>query len=202
MTLAMHVLFALFLVFADQDVTNISGPSPIERLQAKVSVESLDVADASRLAGHYSNPPKELVRLIGGVLGGNDLYLFPDGTYIYCEWADIQPLTIYDKGKWRFTNGVVELKSDPDVTWDPEADRTYVAVRRRSKTKEILLVGVHSDLPRLETETKNDQQTTLLYAVKKRDGTITRSKTAKVKARLLRECWRPGLFQHKANGPR
>ena len=40
-----------------------------------------------RLAGKDSNPPKEF----HGGLSGDDLYLFPDGTYIYCEWADIEP---------------------------------------------------------------------------------------------------------------
>jgi hypothetical protein len=130
-------------------------------------------------------------------LDGNDLYLFPDGTYIYCEWADVQPLTIYDKGRWTLSSGAVELKSDPDVTWDPEADRTYVAVRRRSQKKEVLLVGVHCDLPRFEAESQDNPELTLLYVAKKRDSTITRSKTAKLKARLLRESWHPEEF--KAN---
>ncbi len=160
-----YLFSILLLVFGGQNADKTSTPSPLERLRAKVAVESLGVADTPRLAGHYTNPPKDLLRRIGGVLSGDDLYLFPDGTYIYCEWADIQPLTIYDKGRWIFANGAVELKSDPDVTWDPGADRT--------------------DNPEL----------TLLYVAKGRDSTITRSKTAGVKARLLRESWRPEYFK-------
>ena len=192
-----HLFFCLLLVFGGQDGPKASTLSPFERLQAKTSVESLASVDVSRITGHYANPPRELVTQLGGVLNGNELYLFPDGTYIYSEWADIQPLTIYDKGRWTFANGAVELKSDPEVTWNPEADRTYVAVRHRSKKKEVLLVGVHSDLARFEAENQNNPELTLLYLAKKQDRTITRSKTAAVKARLLRESWRPEYFETK-----
>jgi len=187
------VLLALY----SQGVLTATTSDALERLQAKVSVESLASIDMSGIAGHYANPPKELAKQLGGFLDGNDLYLFPDGTYVYCEWADIQPLTVYDKGRWTFADGAVELKSDPDVTWNPEADRTYVAVRRRSKKKEVLLVGVHSDLARFEAESQDNPELTLLYVAKKRDSTITRSKSARVKARLLRESWRPEDFKTK-----
>jgi hypothetical protein len=187
----------LFLALYGQGAVKAPTSDALERLQAKVPVESLASVDVSAIAGHYANPPRELARQLGGVLDGNDLYLFPDGTYIYCEWADIQPLTIYDKGQWGFANGAVELKSDPDVTWDPEADRAYVAIRRRSTTKEVLLVGVHSDLQRFGAESQDNPELTLLYLAKKRDSTITRLKTARVKARLLRESWRPEYFKTK-----
>ena len=47
-----------------------------------------------RLAGKDSNPPKEF----HGGLSGDDLYLLPDGTYIHCEWADIELLTVRGAG--------------------------------------------------------------------------------------------------------
>jgi hypothetical protein len=62
--------------------------TPLDRLQAKVQVDPINEEAPRRLAGKYSNPPKEL---FGGSLSGDDLYLFPDGTYISCEWADIEP---------------------------------------------------------------------------------------------------------------
>jgi hypothetical protein len=194
-----HLFSVLLLIFGGQDAAK-SSTRPLERLQAKVSVESVASVDMSSIAGHYAYPPRELARQLGGFLSGDDLYLFLDGTYIYCEWADIQPLTIYDKGRWTFANGAVELKSDPDVTWDPEADRTYVAVRR-SKKKEVLLVGVHSDLPRFESESDDNPELTLLYIAKKRDSTFTRLKTARVKTRLLRESWHPDDFKTKPTAP-
>jgi hypothetical protein len=191
-----NLVSILLLALYSQGALKAPTSDALERLQTKISVGSFSSVDLSRIEGHYANPPRELARQLGGVLDGNDLYLFPDGTYIYCEWADIQPLTIYDKGRWTFTNGAVELKSDPDVTWAPGADRTYVAVRR-SKKKEVLPVGVHSDLPRFEAESQDNPELTLLYVAKKRDSTISRSKTARVKARLLRESWHPEDFKAK-----
>ena len=152
----------------------------------------------SSIAGQYANPPKDLVRRIGGVLSGDELYLFADGTFIYCEWADIHPLTIYDKGSWTFTNGAVELKSDSDVTWNPEADRTYIAVRRRSHEKEALLVGLRSDLPEFEQGAKDDPELMLLMVSKQRKTKLTQVEGNKVKARLLRESWHPEEFKTKA----
>ena len=187
----------LLLALSSQGGLKTPTSDALDRLQTKVSIKSFSNADMSSIAGHYANPPRELARQLGGFLSGDDLYLFPDGTYIYCEWADIQPLAIYDKGRWTFANGAVELKSDPDVTWDPEADRIYVAVRRRSKKKEVLLVGVHSDLSRFKAESQDNPELTLLYVAKKRDSTITRSKTPRVKARLLRESWHPEDFKTK-----
>jgi hypothetical protein len=194
-----HLFSALFLllIFAGQDTEKARTLSPLERLTTKVAVESVKVVDMSRLAGHYTNPSKDLVKRMGGALSGDELYLFPDGTFLYCEWADIQPLTIYDKGTWTFTNGAVELKSDPDVTWDPEADRTYLVVRRRSKKKELLLVGVHSDLPRFEAESQGDPELMLLIVCKGRRGELTREASTRVKTQLLDQSWHPEYFKEK-----
>jgi hypothetical protein len=123
------------LAVSSQGALKTPTSDALDRLQTKISIESFSNADMSSIAGHYANPPRELARQLGGFLSGGDLYLFTDGTYIYCESADIRPLTVYDKGQWTFANGAVDLKSDPDVTRDPGADRTYVAVRRRSKKK-------------------------------------------------------------------
>jgi hypothetical protein len=75
---------------------------PLERLQAKVHISAVTNLTIQRLAGEYSYPAKEL----GSGLSGNDLYLFPGGMYIYDEWADIQTLTIRDKGTWKIADGV------------------------------------------------------------------------------------------------
>jgi hypothetical protein len=201
MIFATHFFCVLLLAFGAQDTAKASTLSSLERLAAKVSVESVAPADISRLAGHYANPPTDLVRRIGGVLSGDDLYLFADGTFIYCQWSDIQPLTIYDKGQWTFANGDVELKSDLDVTWNPEADRTYIAVRRRSHRKEILLVGLRSDLAHFEREVRDDPESMLLIVSKERKAALTLAEGKKIKARLLRESWHPDDYKTKPTGP-
>jgi hypothetical protein len=189
-----NLVSILLLALYSQGALKAPISDALQRLQAKVSVESLASVDMSGIAGRYTNPSKELVRRIGGVLSGDDLYLFPDGTYIYCEWSDVQPLTIYDKGKWTFTNGAVELKSDPDVKWDPKADRTYVAVRRQSHPKEILLVGLRRDLPYFEQEVRDDPESMLLIVSKGRRGKLTQA-SKRVKTRLLEQSWHPEDFK-------
>ena len=128
------VRIAIVLLVA-QIAAGTSHFSPLERLQAKVQVVAINELDRRRLAGEYSHPAKEF----HGGLSGDDLYLFPDGTYISCEWADIEPLTVRDKGMWSLTDGLVKLTSSGDVTWDPQVDRKYVAVHRKSKPHEVLL---------------------------------------------------------------
>src|SRR6266480_6371654 len=108
------------------------------------------------------SPPRE----IGAGLSGDDLYLFPDGTYIYNEWADIEPTTIRDKGTWKIAEGLVQLTSDRDVTWDAGAERKYIAVRRRSRTDEILLIGTEGALIRFEEDAKDEPEIELLVVCK------------------------------------
>ncbi len=54
---------------------------------------------------------------------------------------------MYDKGIWKTHEGLVELKSDREVTWDPRIDRKFVAFHRHSRSKEILIIGLEHDLP-------------------------------------------------------
>jgi hypothetical protein len=197
MTFVTHFLSILLLLFVGQVPENAPTLSLLERLSAKIAVESLGTVDKSLLAGLYTNPPKDLVRRIGGVLSGDELYLFPDGTFIYCEWADIQTLTIYDKGQWTFTNGAVDLKSDADVAWDPKADRTYLVVRRQSHRSEILLVGVHTDLTHFEQEARRDPETMLLIVSKGRRSKLTPAGSKRIKERLFQQSWRPEDFKAK-----
>src|ERR1700741_1698732 len=66
------------------------------------------------LAGHYE-PAKRLSKPRVPELSGDDLYLFPDKTYIYLEWTDILPETVYDKGAWSFDGRFVRLYTDGSV---------------------------------------------------------------------------------------
>src|SRR6266699_5036687 len=147
-----------------------------------------------RLAGKDSNPPKEF----HGGLSGDDLYLFPDGSYIYCEWADIEPLTVRDKSAWKLADGVVVLTSDSDVTWDPGVERKYVAVHRRVRPREILFVGVGRDLSYFEENAKDDPETQLFVVAKERAKTFRHATAAKAKAELMKQSWRPEYFRAHA----
>ncbi len=113
--------------------------------------------------------------------------MFPDGSYIYCQWADIQPTTVYDKGIWKAHEGLVELKSDREVTWDPRIDRKFVAFHRHSRSKEILIIGLEHDLPYFEKEAGDDPGFMLLLVAKKRETTFSRAIKEELHERSLSE---------------
>ena len=173
-----------------------SAASPLERLRAKTRVDAVTEIAPAHLAGKYTSTSKELQERVGPFLGGNDLYLFPDGTYIYCEWADIEPVTVYDKGTWVFTDGQVELTSDPQVTWKPRAERKYVAVHRPSRAEEVLLVGTGRDLDYFEKHAGKDPEFMLLVSAKKREETFSQQEAEKLKVTLMKDAWRPKYSEH------
>ncbi len=188
-------MLMIALIVMAQLGSGLSADSVVARLRAKIAVEPAVTRSAAQLAGQYTSAPRPK-GLPFGDLSGDDLYLFPDGTYIYCEWADIEPVTIYDKGTWVFAGGLVQLRSDPEITWDPHADRTYAVVRRASRKNEILLVGTGSDLAYFESGAGDDPEGMLLVLAKLRARTFNRSSAAKQKNQLLREAWRPEYFRN------
>lgn len=187
---------ALLFLLA-QVATSPTLHAAVERLRAKTPVDTVRGASIEQLAGRYTSTSEELGKYVGPFKGGDDLYLFADGTYIYCEWTDVVPLTVYDKGTWRIADGLVELKSDPKVTWDPEIERRYVAIRRGSRNTEILLIGIEHDLGRFEKNAGKDPGYMLLVIAKKRETTFSKETAGRIKARLLKEAWRPEYFQEK-----
>ena len=171
-----------------------SAKNPLDRLRDKIPVNPVVKVAPTQLAGQYTSTSEELRRHVGPFLSGSDLYLFPDGTYIYCEWADIEPVTIHDKGTWALVEGLVELQSDQEVTWNPNVQRKYVLVRRSTHPREILLVGIERDLPYFEKQAGDSPELMLLIVAKVRTQEITQAGCAKLKSKLMREAWRPHYF--------
>ena len=181
-----RVCIVLFVEVA----TAVAQVDPLKQLQEKIPVQSVPDLTREKLAGEYSSPPKQ----IGASLSGDDLYLFPDGTYIYDEWADIEPTTIRDKGKWAILEGFVQLTSDADITWAAGAERKYIAVHRQTHTEEILLVGTANALSRFEQDAKDEPEIELLVVCKERSKSISAAGTRKLKQKLIRQSWRPNYF--------
>lgn len=183
------------LVLVLQLASGQSAASPLVRLRAKIPVDPVTDLTPVKIAGQYENPGKELIRRIGGALSGDVLYIFPDNTYVYCEWADIMPTTVYDKGTWDISDGILKLTSSPKIAWNPEVERRFLVVHRRSQAAEILLVGIDEKLPYFEEQAGDDPETMLLIVAKQRGNTISQAKTARLKAKLMRESWRPEYFR-------
>jgi hypothetical protein len=184
-----------FLVLLGQLAAAQPTRTPLERVQARTPVDIITNLTTAQFAGQYTYPSSDLRKRVGPSLSGNDLYLFPDKTYVYCEWSDIVPTTVYDKGIWNVSAGILELKSDPEITWDPELERRFLVIHRSSRLDEILLVGVEKELRNFEQEVGDDREFMLLLVGRQRDTKISLAEAAKLKSRLMREAWRPEWFQ-------
>ena len=168
-----------------------SVATPLERLQAKLPVEMVKPSQVAHLAGHYTSISSELRKKVGGfVLSGEDLYLFADQTYIYCEWGDIKPLTIYDSGTWLVASGRVTLQSDPALKWHSRLEEEYLAVRRSGRSGEAILVGLKEELQYFEEQAKDDPDFMLLLVGLMREQAFGASEGTRIKRRLLAEASR------------
>ena len=186
------------LLLATCSARSSTALEALGRLRAKLAVEPVTDISLAQLAGQYTSSSDELRRRVGPFLSGNDLYLFPDGTYIYCEWADIEPVTVHDKGAWGLRDGLLELKPSADVTWKTDLEREYIIVRRVSRPDEIVLVGAKRDLSYFEQHAGHDPELMLLIVSRVRSIPITPNESAKLKAKLMREGWRPKYFRDPA----
>jgi hypothetical protein len=127
----------------------------VEQLQHRLNgVEPLgDSTSASDLAGHYTAETPRLTKMGGGGLEGSDLYLFRDGSYVYTEWADIEPLTIHGQGRWAVLNGIVTLTpcSARGAPTEP-CDKRYAALRfTESGGTTLRLMGTSCQLRSFES---------------------------------------------------
>ena len=189
----MRVLW--FVVLFLQLGSGQSTTGPLNNIRAKISVDSLTNLTGVQIAGQYANPSKELIKRTGPPLSGENLYIFPDNSYVYCQWADVMLNTVFDKGIWSFDSGILELKSDPEIVWDSELERKFLAVRRPSHKDEILLMGLRKSLPYFEKNAGDDPELMLLIVTFPRVQPVSQAATARLKARLMREAWRPDFFR-------
>lgn len=185
------------LVFAVAQVLPSGGTDALRRLEAKLPVRLVQPSALADLAGRYTGQSPELEKRVGPFLTGEDLYLFPDGSYLYCEWGDVMPTTVYDKGRWSAAGGVLELVSDKDIRWDPEVDRRHVIVRREARGNEVMLVGLPGDLDYFEQKTGDDPELTLLIVGMLRTDGLDKKTAPAVKAKLMKEAWQPTFFRKR-----
>src|SRR5579863_2646611 len=105
---------ALFVVQTSNQKSETA--TPLKRLQAKIDVVSVPNLTPSELAGQYTNASEELSRHVPA-MGAENLFVFPDKTYIFTFVTDIPPDTISDKGTWSMDGDTLLLESDKDITW-------------------------------------------------------------------------------------
>jgi len=167
----------------------------LQRLQARVDVESVPGLQRSEIAGQYTNPSDELKKRIVP-MGSESLFVFPDGTYIFTFESDIPPDTISDKGTWTLNGDVLQLESDKDVTWKSKrVERRHIVVRRRGHSDELFVVGLESSLSYCEKHSNDDPGFQFLLCSLKRERPISAEETEHLKKRLMNEKWQPEFYR-------
>ena len=138
--------------FADVLENSVTPHEIVNDLKGCVSgvKEMPSDADISQaISGHYSQ---------GGGLEGEDLYLFPDSTYYFLEWADISPLTITEKGQWRYDDGFVKLLPETSQIKSPLKDLLVPLYVTNHHKENCLLMGIDAEFLSIHKHA-NDQKT-------------------------------------------
>ena len=105
------------------------------------------------------------------------------------------PNTVFDKGVWSLEGYTLRLRSDLDIRWKPEFEREFMALRRPSHKNEILLMGLEKSSPYFEAHSGDDPELMLLIVTLRREKPVNPTAAATLKARLMREAWRPDFFR-------
>jgi hypothetical protein len=169
--------------------------TPLERLQAKIDVVSVPNLTPSELAGQYTNPSEELSKR-AIPMGSENLFIFPDKTYIFTFVSDIPPDTISDKGTWSLDADVLRLESDKDITWKSRrVEHRHILVRRRGHNDELFLVGIERQLPYFERNAKGDSEFMFLLQSLKRGKTISAAEAEPLRKKLMKEKWQPDFYR-------
>ncbi|PKO19845.1 hypothetical protein CVU37_02315 [candidate division BRC1 bacterium HGW-BRC1-1] len=151
-----------------------------------------DPLTTASVAGYYADPgPTKR-----GGLSGEDLYLFPDETFMYLRWADIMPRTILSKGAWALDEGYVTLHDDGETSlgnWGQHLSPVWLPlVVDQGTTQSFCLMDGRRDIEYLKNKSlmpSTGRTIIRLSLEKSRD--LPTSETAALKADMRRKYWRP-----------
>jgi len=148
------------------------------------------------LPAHFSDRNSETTRRAGPGLSGEDLYLFPDHAYLYLQWADIMPQTIFDKGTWQFEAGVVSLQSDHSVRQqDFPKDRRFVPLYHKvSGKRTLLLMGTSWDFTYFKEKATTNDDFMLFLCTFTHIETIEAAGAETLRKKLYADSWKPEFF--------
>jgi len=190
--LSLPVVIALLL---PQSSNHKTERTSLERLQAKIDVVSVPNLTRSEFAGQYTNPSEEQNEFVPP-MGSENLFIFPDKTYIFTFVTDIPPDTISDKGTWSLDADILRLESDKDITWKSRrVERRHIVVRRRGHDNELFLVGIDQQLPYFERKAKDDPEFMFLLVSLKRERTISAAESEQLRKKLMKEKWQPDFYR-------
>ncbi len=188
----------LFVPQFGADVSSAPAPvktsdpavDPVGAIQAFVpSLVELSTSTTEEVAGYYANPGPTMK----GGLSGSRLYLFPDSSYFFIEWADIMPGLITSRGIWDVVGDYVLLTDDGTVQGKGRRmdDFAYLPVTYKEKGTTVTgLLGFPESYEWLMDDDVFDSRR-LLFRTMERSRDIPVAEAAELKAELMRKHWRP-----------
>ena len=191
--------FALLMLARLASAAEPSAEEVVQRLRQVVpSVAPAGEILTEQLVGRFTAQTAQVEHRSGPFLAGSDLYLCSGGRYLYVRWADIEPETIYDRGRWSFSDGVVDLSSDHVLNQsDYPRDRRYVAFRfALDKAPDLRLIGTDQSLAYFSTNAGEDPGFMLLITSLEQKDRYSATRSESVYKKLMRQAWRPDYF-HK-----
>ena len=177
---------AATVALADTSPKACPVPDCLKRL-ASIERVKLGSPTSGELVGTWS---------FGGELGGSFLYLFEDQTYIFTEWADIMPETVYHKGTWQVVDSVITLAVDADVTWDRPSDFRFL-VYQATGAAGVRLLGLDRMLTILEQSIRDmpgHNDLALKAASFSRRSGRKPGESSRRKADIMKKCWNPDYY--------
>jgi len=190
---------SLFVVLLAGRVHAADRSELIVQIQRFVPHASLASEHLSHLvlAGRYSANSPEVAKRAGPALGGANLYLFADRSYLATEWGCLLPETIADRGEWTYRNGYVELESDHSVSKrDNLNERRFVVLEYRVGLDQgYRLMGLNDDLASFVAKAAAGDDFMLLLHSQSQIERFDQINEKLVKAKLIRTAWNPDFFK-------
>jgi len=183
----------------EQNLSNI-----VSRLKNAAPASRSDMPP-EKFVGHYCNPGPSIqgCRYGNAALSGDDLFLFPDSTYVFARWCDIMPLTIHGKGVWSVSNGIVRLMDDCQIrSKHYGAPPVFLAVILTNTSRPGIFTNVIANRLFLIEDERcvfrdyiRREETDLILGGLERSGPISRKEMKALKSKLMKESWRPDFFR-------
>jgi hypothetical protein len=168
----------------------------VQRVVPDVSAPKSDSETLTLLPAHFSNRNSETEHRAGPALSGDDLYLFPDRSYLYLRWADIMPPTIYDRGTWLFETGVLSLQSDHSVQQrDFPKDRRFIPLYHNvSGKRTLLLMGTSWDFSYFKEKATMNDDFMLFLCTLTHIEPIEPANAETLQKKMYADSWKPEFF--------
>lgn len=191
--------FVVSYVIADERLDNINDAKEMfTEIQRHVpNIKSFDIKKyKNQIPGIYSTYGPTKLEYVDGGTSGSLFYIFPDGSYIYTEWADIMSETIYEKGHWDITNSFIILTNDNSLPFVRTRSKYHLPFRL--KNGNIVIMGSNWEYEYFTKYLSDgyslDPEYRLLVSTHEKSKDVRQEDTELMKEELMGRSWRPLFF--------